>query len=201
MGVALLPGYGLTESANLVSGNPEALQKSDSVGLIYEGMDYKIVDGELWLKGVNMMDGYVGEPEENKTAYEDGWFKTGDLVRIDEDGFLYIVGRKKEIIVLPSGENVSPAEIEMRFGGLDTVQDCLVYESEGSLVLEVLPRAAVLGKVGGENPEAYLREQVAQINKELPSFMRINKVIVRTTDFVRSPSMKIVRNQNGNDKN
>ena len=200
LGVALLPGYGLTESANLVSGNPEALRKPDSVGYIYDGMEHKIVDGELWLKGPNMMEGYVGEPEENALAYEDGWFKTGDLVRMDEEGFLYITGRKKEVIVLSSGENVSPAEVETKFGALDTVQDCLVYESEGILVLEVLPRAVVLKAVGGENPEEYLKAQISQVNQTLPAFMRINKIIVRATDFVRSPSMKIVRNQNANDK-
>lgn len=104
MGVSLYPGYGLTESANLVSGNPENLNKPGSVGLIFPEMEYRIENGELWLKGKNMMDGYVGVQEDD--AYEDGWFKTGDLVRIDEDGFLYITGRIKEVIVLPSGENI-----------------------------------------------------------------------------------------------
>ncbi len=195
LGIALLPGYGLTESANLVSGNPEALRKPDSVGLIYEGIDYKIVDGELWLKGINMMNGYVSEPEENASSYEDGWFKTGDLVRIDEEGFLYITGRKKEVIVLPSGENVSPAEIESYFYAIDAIQDCLVYEKNGSLVLEVLPRSAVLKSEGIVDTSAYINEKIREINEKLPSFERINKIIIRDTDFVRSPSMKIVRNQ------
>lgn len=199
LGIALLPGYGLTESANLVSGNPEALRKPDSVGLIYEGMEYKIVDGELWLKGINMMNGYVGEPEENQCSYEDGWFKTGDLVKIDEEGFLYITGRKKEVIVLPSGENVSPAEVESYFYAIDAIQDCLVYEERGNLVLEILPRSAVLKANGIEDVSAYLNEKVREINEKLPSFEKINKVIIRDTDFVRSPSMKIVRNQK-NDK-
>ncbi|MBE5747822.1 MAG: acyl--CoA ligase [Clostridiales bacterium] len=199
-GVALLPGYGLTESANLVSGNPEALRKADSVGYIYEGMEYKIVDGELWLKGVNMMDGYVGEPEENAIAYEDGWFKTGDLVRMDEEGFLYITGRKKEIIVLSNGENVSPAELETKFGMIDTVQDCLVYETDGVLAVEILPRMAVVKALAIEDVEGHFKAKVNEINETLPAFMRVNKVIIRTTDFVRSPSMKIVRNQNANDK-
>ena len=97
MGISLYPGYGLTESANLVSGNPLNLEKPESVGLPYPGQELKIVDGELWLKGPNMMDGYVGNPQENEAAYEDGWFKTGDLVRFDEDGYLYIIGRTKEI--------------------------------------------------------------------------------------------------------
>ena len=195
-GITVFPGYGLTESANLVSGNPESLSKPDSVGYIYPGMDYKIVDGELWLKGINMMDGYVGDPEENENAYEDGWFKTGDLVRIDDEGFLYITGRKKEVIVLPSGENVSPAEIEAYFYAVDAIQDCLVYESNGALVVEVLPRAAVLKAEGISDVSAYMNEKVRAINEKLPSFERINKVIIRDTDFVRSPSMKIVRNQN-----
>ena len=200
LGINLLPGYGLTESANLVSGNPEALAKPESVGLIYPGMDYKIVDGELWLKGVNMMDGYFGD-EENAVAYEDGWFKTGDLVRMDEDGFLYIIGRTKEIIVLSSGENISPAEIEVKFYALDGVQDCLVYDitEDGvqQLVLEVVPRIAALKAMGVENPAEYLTEKFKQVNDTLPPFEKINKFIIRESDFKRTPAMKIARKENG----
>lgn len=204
IGVKLLPGYGLTESANLVSGNPEALKKPDSVGLIYPGMDYKIVDGELWLRGINMMDGYIS-PEENAIAYEDGYFKTGDLVRIDEDGFLYITGRTKEIIVLSTGENVSPAEVETHFYALDCIQDCLVFETEENgrqiLALEVLPRMATIKALGVEDMENYLRAEIAKVNATLPPFEQINKIIIRETDFVRTPAMKIARNLNGNVKN
>lgn len=203
LGIALLPGYGLTESANLVSGNPEALRKPDSVGYMYPGMEYKIVDGELWLKGVNMMDGYVN-PEDNAAAYEDGYLKTGDLVRIDDEGFLYIVGRTKEIIVLSTGENVSPAEVEVLFYGLDVVQDCLVYASqeEGKelLVLEVLPRMSAVKALNIADLYTYLKEEVAKINETLPPFERINKLIIRDTDFVRTPAMKIARDLNGNVK-
>ncbi len=203
-GIKLLPGYGLTESANLVSGNPESLRKSESVGYIYEGMEYQLVDGELWLKGVNMLDCYVGEPEENAASFEDGWFKTGDLARVDEEGFLYIVGRKKEVIVLSSGENISPAEIENKFYAIDAIQDCLVYEDtengKSVLALQVYPRAVVLKALGITDVEAHIKEKVAQVNATLPSFQRVGKLVIRDTDFVRSPSMKIVRNQNANDK-
>lgn len=200
MGIALLPGYGLTESANLVSGNPEALAKPESVGLIYDGMEYKLVNGELWLKGVNMMDGYVGG--DNETAYEDGWFKTGDLARIDEDGYLYITGRTKEIIVLQSGENVSPAELEVKFYGIDAVQDCLVYDRTENgaqiLVLEVLPRMSTVKAMGITDPEAHIRAEVQRINETLPPFERVQKVILRDTDFPRTPAMKIDRKKASN---
>ena len=203
LGVTLLPGYGLTESANLVSGNPEALNKPESVGLIYDGMEYKIVDGELWLKGINMMDGYVTE-EDNAVAYEDGYFKTGDLVRIDEDGYLYITGRLKEIIVLSTGENVSPAELEVKFCAIDTVQDCLVYDMEENgrqiLALEVLPRMTRVAALGIQDIYAHIKAEVDKINETLPSFEKINKLIIRDTDFIRTPAMKIARNLNGNVK-
>ncbi len=200
IGITLLPGYGLTESANLVSGNPEALAKPDSVGLIYPGMEYKVVDGELWLKGVNMMDGYFGD-QENAIAYEDGWFKTGDLVRFDEDGYLYITGRIKEIIVLSSGENVSPAELEVKFYALDCVKDCFIYDITENgvqqLVIEVVPRSETLSALGVEDTAAYVTAKVKEVNDSLPAFEKINKIIIRDKDFIRTPAMKIARQENG----
>ena len=203
-GVRLLPGYGLTESANLVSGNPDAAIKPDSVGFIYPGMDYKIVDGELWLKGENMMDGYVGD-EENSIAYSpDGYFKTGDLVRMDDEGFLYITGRIKEIIVLSTGENVSPAELESYFYAVDEVQDCMVCSTVENgreiLAVQIYPRMAMLKANGITDAEAYFKERTEEINRKLPAFEQISRVVVRETDFVRSPAMKIVRGKNGIDK-
>ena len=195
MGVQLLAGYGLTESANLVAGNPESLANPESVGFFYPHQEYKIEDGELLLRGKNMLDRYVGEEEE---AWKDGWFHTGDLARVDEKGFLYIVGRRKEVIVLSNGENVSPAEVEQHFNALPQVQDSQVFEDvteSGAhiLALEVVPR---LTELGGRSPEeiaAFLKEELEKINRTLPTYQRVSRITVRDKDFERTPSMKIVR--------
>lgn len=195
--IMLLPGYGLTESANLVSGNPEYLTKPESVGLMYPNQEYKIVDGELLLKGRNMMSGYVGEEEEG-VYDEDGWFRTGDLVRFDEDGFLYITGRIKEIIVLPSGENISPAELEVRFLELNLIQDAQVYEDINDdgvhiLALEVVPRMPEIAKLQTDNVGLVITEELEKINKTLPTSQRVSRIIIRDSDFERTPGMKIKR--------
>lgn len=195
IGITLLPGYGLTESANLVSGNPEGANNPESVGFLYGNQEVKIVDGELWIKGDNIMDGYIGEEED---PFEDGFFKTGDLVRIDDKGFMYITGRIKEIIVLPSGENVSPAELETKFNSLDVIQDSQVYEDVNEsgvhfLALEVVPRMTAVKELGIEDMPSYVTAKLEEINQTLPPFERVNKIIIRDSDFERTPSMKIVR--------
>ena len=198
LGIKLLGGYGLTETANLVSGNPESEKKPESVGILYPHQDVKVVNGELWIKGENLMDGYVGDDEENKAAFEDGYFKTGDLVRFDDDGMLYIVGRCKEIIVLPSGENISPAEIEAKFNELDVIQDSQVFEyitesGEHVLALEVVPRMVEVAKLGLADITGYLTEELQKVNQKLLPFERVSKITIRDKDFERTPSMKIKR--------
>lgn len=198
LGVNLLPGYGLTETANLVSGNPLGNKKPTSVGLPYANQELKIVDGELWIKGDNLLNGYFAEPEENETAFVDGWFKTGDLVEIDEDGFLYIVGRIKEIIVLANGENVSPAHIETKINTLEFIQDSLVtlVKNEfGAEILqaEVILRPMIMAKLNVENPQAMVEAEIEKLNATLFDYEKISKVVIRTEDFERSPSMKIIR--------
>jgi len=203
-GVDIFPGYGLTESANLVSGNPEKDRKPDSVGIPYPNQELEIRDGELLLRGRNMLTAYVppadpalrGSPEFE--AYPDGWFHTGDLARIDEDGFLYITGRIKEIIVLSNGENVSPAEVEAKFNALPLVSDCQVFADRNELggeilALEVLPRGPELAALPeAERGEALMRA-LEEVNRSLPSSQRVGRITVRETDFERTPSMKIVR--------
>ena len=143
-----------------------------------------------------MMDGYVGADEPD--AYEDGWFKTGDLVRLDEEGFLYITGRKKEIIVLPSGENISPAEVEAHFNAPSFIQDSQVFEDVNEsgahiLALEVVPRLTELRDVPQDKIGEFVTSELEKINASLPPYQRVNRITVRESDFERTPAMKIIR--------
>ena len=199
LGIKLLQGYGLTESANLVSGNPLSVEHPDSIGYPYPNQELKIAEGELWLRGKNMMDGYVGGDENGYDA--DGWFHTGDLVRQDENGLLYITGRIKEIIVLSNGENISPAELEGHFNALPFIQDSQVFEAvtDGGrhiLALEVVPRQTVLQKIKAEDPKRFILGELEKVNQSLPSFQRVTRITLRDSDFERSLIMNIVRYKN-----
>lgn len=198
-GIKLFPGYGLTEGANLTSANVDIDSKPDSMGKIYPEQEYKVVDGELWIKGDNVMLGYAGNPEETAKVLENGWLKTGDLVRFDEEGFLYITGRIKNLIILSNGENVSPEELEECFYKDYRVKDCLVREMQvgGNTVIgvEILPLEPAVVGMSDEEIQAKMEELTENVNSKLPSYMRIAKVVVRKEDFPRTGAMKIDRNK------
>lgn len=196
--IALLAGYGLTEAANLTSGNYRTEEKPDSVGKFYPEQEYRIVDGELWLRGDNLMLGYYDDPEKTaEVMTEDGWLRTGDLAEVDEDGYLYIVGRIKNLILLDNGENVSPEELEELFYKNPLVKDCLVYEDtlngRNVIAAEIFPYLPAFAKASSEEIEARLWEVAEAINAQLPSYKRVSKLIVRQEEFPRTGAMKIAR--------
>lgn len=197
-GIFPFPGYGLTEGANLTCANMDAATKPHSMGIIYPGQEVKVVNGELWIKGDNIMDGYYNDPEATAAVMEDGFLKTGDLVEFDEDGFITIVGRIKNLIILPNGENVSPEEIEDTFYKESFVKDCLVTEQqmngEAVIAIEILPYGPEVEGLTPAEIQAKAEEVVAKVNATQPTFKRVMKVSVRDTDFKRTPAMKIARN-------
>lgn len=200
LNITFCPGYGLTECANIVSGNPIANKCPDSVGLIFPDQEAKIVNGELYLKGRTLFSGYYNDKEQTDLAFDHGWFKTGDLAKFDENNNLYIVGRIKDLIVLPSGEKVSPAYIEAKVDKLDFVQDSLVYQQANEygineLVCEVFLRKAIVDKLGlkGQDLFDYVWRHLQEINKDLLSYENIKKLVIREKDFERTPAMKIIR--------
>lgn len=112
--IVIQQGYGMTECAPVISVNQSWNIRSDSVGQLIPNCEAKTVDGELWVRGSSVMQGYYKMPEETAETLEDGWLKTGDLGYVDEDGFVYLTGRKKNLIITKNGENVSPEELRTR---------------------------------------------------------------------------------------
>lgn len=198
LGVIVCPGYGMTETANLVSGNGDPYDYPTSVGMPYPEQQVRIENGEILVKGDHLMLGYYNDPDETKAIFtEDGWLRTGDLGRIDENGLLYITGRSKNIIVLPNGENVSPEALELALVRIPLIKDALVREAviDGRTVLEaeVFPNAPVLAAMHIEQPEPAVKAAVEKLNASLPPYMMIQNLVIRKEDFPRSPSMKIIR--------
>ena len=196
--IKLLAGYGLTESANFVCGNMDTDVKPDSVGKLYPEQEIRFVDEEIQLKGDHLFDGYYKDPEATKEAFtEDGWFKTGDLGRMDDEGFIYITGRIKNLIILSNGENVSPEAVEEVFYRDPLVKDCLVSETEVEgapcIGIEILPYAPLVEGLSPEEVYEKVRSMVKRVNENLPSYMQVATFKVRDTDFERTPSMKIAR--------
>ncbi len=198
MGVEFCFGYGLTETANLTSANADAVTHPTSIGRIYPGQEAKIVDGELLVKGDNVFSGYYKDPVRTAEALtEDGWLHTGDLCRFDEDGFLYITGRIKNLIILANGENVSPESLEEPFYADPCVRDAMVKEDDFNgarvIAIEILPFMPAFEGKPWKEVEAYMHNLVKKINATLPSTHQIIKVTVRTEDFKRTGSMKVAR--------
>ena len=201
LGISLLAGYGMTEGANLTAGNVDVKIKPTSVGKIYPEQEVKIVDGEIWFRGDNVFLGYAGNPEETaKTLTPDGWVRTGDLGSFDEDGYLYITGRIKNLIILANGENVSPETIEEPFYKSPAIRDCLVSEAEVDgekvIAIDILPQMAAFEGKPLEEVEAFFKKLVADVNATLPTTHRVVKINVRKEDFKRTGSLKVSRNQN-----
>ena len=200
LGIQLFAGYGMTEGANLTTGNIDVKERPTSVGKLYPEQEAKVVDGELWYRGDNVFLGYYGDPEKTaETLTPDGWVKTGDLVRFDEEGYMYIVGRIKNLIILGNGENISPESIEEPFYKDPKLRDCLVKEEEVDgrpiIAIEIYPRIDDFGDTPWEEVEAYFHKLVDKVNATMPTTHWINKVTVRKEDFKRSGAMKVLRNQ------
>lgn len=193
LNINLCPGYGLTETACLVSGNPDMLSHPDSVGLLYPDQEVRFVDKELQIKGRNIMNGYVDSKENGFS--DDGYFMTGDYGYLDDDGFLYILGRKKEMLLTSNGENVFPAQVESVFKSLSEVSECELFEAEdGTLHLEVFPND--VEKYQSSEQEEKLLNKLLDINKTLEKFKQASKIRLRYTDFPRTKSLKMIRREN-----
>ena len=192
-GITIQQGYGMTECSPVISTNLSWNIRKDSVGQLMPNCQAKSVDGELWVKGSSVMMGYYKMPEETAEALEDGWLKTGDLGYVDQDNFVYLTGRKKNLIITKNGENVSPEELENKIGENRLVLEVLVRENEGMIEAEIFPDYEYAKKQGIEDMRAALQKVIDQYNLNAPAYKKVYRLKVRETEFEKTPSRKIKR--------
>ncbi len=209
IGVTILNGYGITECAPLISCNRNKYQKSGSVGTPIIGEEIRILDpdengeGEICVRGTNVMLGYFNDPDATSAAFtEDGFFKTGDYGKVDEDGWLYITGRLKNLIIFSNGKNVYPEEIETEIFRVPGVNEVIVYAGESRsdpqkevIVAEIYPDFEYLKAHGVPEEEvaSYFEKNVKEINTRMVSYKAVGKVKIRREEFEKNTSKKIVR--------
>ena len=211
-GFNFVQGYGLTETAPIVALNRLYAFKDNAAGLPLPGVQIKINNpdqdgvGEIFIKGDNVMIGYYKNPKLTQEAFENGWFKTGDLGFFDEDGFLHIAGRKKNVIIANNGKNVFPEEIEDLLNRSPFIQECMVYGEKDEkhdevIAVQIVTDAEAFIEYSEKNnvqitPELVnniISEEIKKVNKELANYKQIRKFYIRETEFEKTTTQKIKR--------
>ena len=211
LGLNSLQGYGLTECAPLVAGNTDFFKRNDSAGLPIPNVEYKIDNpdsegvGEIIVKGPNVMLGYYNMPEETEKVLKDGWFHTGDLGKIDENGFLYITGRCKSVIVTKNGKNIYPEEIEAYLNDNPLISEALVMgiqkenDDETYVNAQIFPNMeAIKEYLKGTVPtkeevKKLMADVVSGVNSKIPNYKHIKNFAVRDKEFEKTTTQKIKR--------
>lgn len=208
LGIALVQGYGLTETSPVVTAETDKEKRPGSVGLALPNLNVRIDNpdkegvGEIAVKGSSVMLGYYKNEEETKKVLKDGWFSTGDYGYIDKDGFVYVTGRKKDIIVLRNGKNVYPQEIEFLINKIPYVAESLVYSRDKDTTDTMLCAKIVYDKDAiklalGEKTEAEYQDciwqEIKKINQELPIFKRIKHISITTEPLKKTTTQKVKR--------
>ena len=207
IGITVLNGYGITECAPLVSCNRNEWQKNGSVGLPIIGEEVRIFEpdangeGEICVKGPNVMMGYYEEPEATAAVIDsDGFFHTGDYGKLDEQGWLYITGRKKNLIIFSNGKNVYPEEIETEISRIRGVLEVVVYAGESKknpekevIVAEIFPDYEQLKNDGVIDVKEYFDEHVKVANTHMAPYKKVGLVKIRKEEFIKNTSRKITR--------
>ncbi|MGI6752576.1 MAG: AMP-dependent synthetase/ligase [Anaerovoracaceae bacterium] len=219
LGIRLMQGYGLTECSPLISGTPDysnTYKKAGSVGPVVRSGELKILDqdengiGEIVFKGPNVMLGYYNMPEETAEVLKEGWFHTGDLGFLDHEDWLYLTGRKKNVIVTKTGKNIYPEEVEVMLDESPFIQESMVYgispeenESEDAIVsVQILPDYEAIEEAFGLKREdsapifSLIKKEVQKVNDKVPVYKRIRNIKIRSEDFIRTTTKKIKRDKN-----
>ena len=196
-------GYGMTECGPLLAYAPWDVQKPQSCGCLVDRMEMRIdspnptvTPGVLWVKGMNVMIGYYHNPEATEAVMKDGWMSTGDICTIDDQGYIFIRGRDKNMILGPSGQNIYPEEIEQILNNLPFVSECLIVSNaDHQLEALIYPDYELAAKEGlsEEQIAEQMEQNLKQLNTELPVYSRVSKMNIRKEEFEKTPKRSIKR--------
>jgi long-chain acyl-CoA synthetase len=204
LGWEVLTGYGLTETAPILTFNPPGRARIESVGLPVEGVELRFGPaedaapghGEILAKGPNVFSGYWDNPEATAEAFtDDGFFRTGDLGHVDDAGYLYIVGRSKELIILSGGENVFPEEVEAVYGAAEQAREVAVLEHDNRLVGLFVPDPEAQRAKSPEELRQHFRREIERLSRQLPSYARIGDLAITTQPLPRTQIGKLRRHE------
>ena len=196
-GVQVLEGYGMSECSPVISSNTPEVHKVGSIGKPLPNVRVRFVDGEIQVQGSSVMQGYYKMPKETEETLAEGWLHTGDKGYLDEDGFLFINGRVKNLIILSNGENISPEEIENKLGISPLVGEVLVTGENNGLTARIYPDQDVVQAKGldPEQVKAVLQEMLDKYNLAQPTYRQITGLVVRHNPFHRNATGKIKRTE------
>ena len=196
-GIQVLEGYGMSECSPVISSNTPQDHKVGSIGKPLPNVKLRFVDGEIQVQGSSVMQGYYKMPKETQETLAEGWLHTGDKGYLDEDGFLFINGRVKNLIILSNGENISPEEIENKLGISPLVGEVLITGENNGLTARVYPDQDVVQAKGLEPAavKASLQEMLDSYNLHQPSYRQITGLVVRQNPFHRNATGKIKRTE------
>ena len=208
MGFTMYQGYGLTESSPVIAAEDDKYQKIGSIGKAFPSIDAKILDpdedgiGELVAKGPSIMLGYYNNEEATKEALEGEWLHTGDLARIDKDGYIFISGRKKFVIVLKNGKNIFPEELETLVNKIEGVKESFVYgrpEDDGDykICAKIVYDPEIAKETYGTTDESELKDilwkEVKKVNKEMPAYKYIRDISITDKELIKTTTQKTKR--------
>ena len=201
VGFRFTVGYGMTECGPIITYSDWKVQRPGSCGKAALNMEVKVdspdprnIPGEIMTKGPNVMRGYYKNPEATKdTIDEDGWLHTGDLAVVDKDGYFYIRGRKKNMLLGSNGQNIYPEEAEDQVVTHSLFEECVVVQREGKLVALVYVSDMLLEKLGTTREELDLETIRKEVNLHLPNYCQLSKLEQRDEEFVKTPKKSIRR--------
>ena len=208
LGVNMYQGYGLTESSPVIAAEDDKYRRLGSIGKAFPSLEVKILEpdedgiGELVAKGPSIMLGYYNNEEATKETLKGEWLHTGDLAKIDKDGYIYISGRKKFVIVLKNGKNIFPEELETLVNKIEGVKESFVYgkpEDDGDykICAKIVYDKDMAKEVYGTDDEEELKEiiwkEVKKVNKEMPAYKYIRDIVITDKELIKTTTQKTKR--------